>query len=271
MIVKKILLFFFLLIPILSAAQQNNIKYGKTINYTDNNGMKQGHWEKKYDNGNIRYTGSFKNNKPVGEFRRFYKSGTLQSILVYSKDGKSAKATFYYENGKLAAEGKYFGTKKDSIWKYYSFYGGHLSNEESYIKGKKDGYSREYYSDSTISQEKIWKNGTLDGSWRMWFPGKKTRLETQYVNGKLSGPFKTYYPDGTLEISGVYKNDIRIGKWTYTDKETKKTKIINYVDGLPENQDEIDKSFEESMKDFELNKKKYTEPSIEDFRKGVIK
>ena len=191
--------------------------------------------------------------------------------MVYDTDGHSAKATFYYENGRIAATGRYFETKKDSIWKYYSYYSGHLSNEESYNKGQKDGYSREYYSDSTVSQERMWKNGVLDGPWKMWFPGKKLRLETRYSNGKINGTFKTYYPDGTPEISGVYKNDIRIGKWTYTDKETGKTKVINYIGGLPENQDEIDKSFEESMKDFEMNKNKYTEPDIEDFRMGPKK
>jgi antitoxin component YwqK of YwqJK toxin-antitoxin module len=269
--VKKTFLILLFFISLISSAQDNSNKSGETINFTDNKGLKQGYWEKKYENGNIRYTGRFKDNKPVGEFRRYYKSSSLQSVMVYDESGNYAKATFYYENGKIAATGKYFGTKKDNIWKYYSFYGGHLSNEESYNKGKKDGYSREYYSDSTVSQEKMWKNGVLNGPWRMWFPGEKIRLETRYVNGKLNGPFNTYYPDGSQEISGIYNNDIRIGKWTYREKETGKIKIINYIGGLPENQDEIDKSFEESMKDFELNKKKYTEPSIDDFRFGPKK
>jgi antitoxin component YwqK of YwqJK toxin-antitoxin module len=211
--VKKTFLILLFFISLISSAQENSNKSGETINFIDNKGLKQGYWEKKYKNGNVRYTGRFKDNKPVGEFRRYYKSASLQSVMVYDQSGNYAKATFYYENGKIAATGKYFGTKKDKIWKYYSFYGGHLSNEESYNKGKKDGYSREYYSDSTVSQEKMWKNGVLDGPWRMWFPGKKLRLETRYVNGKINGPFKTWmvprkYPAFIRMISGLENGPI---------------------------------------------------------------
>ncbi len=266
---KKInFIIFLLLISLVITAQQKEPETNDISNYTDSNGLKQGNWGKKYSNGNIKYTGKFKDNKPVGEFKRYYENKSLQSVMIYAKDGTSAKTTFYYKNSAIAAEGKYSGTKKDSLWKYYSFYGEHLSNIESYDKGLKNGISREFYEDGTISQERLWKNGILDGKWRMWFPGNKLRLETQYKSGKINGLFKSFYPDGTLEISGNYSDDIRVGKWTHIDKETKKKKYINYIGGLPENQEEIDKSFEESMEIYELNKNKLKDPTIEDFQKN---
>ncbi len=254
----------------ITTAQQKVVEKKAVSNYTDSNGLRQGNWEKKYPNGNIKYTGKFKDNKPTGEFKRYYENKSLQSVMIYNKDGTSAKTTFYYKNGKVAAEGKYLGTKKDSLWKYYSFYGEHLSNIESYNKGLKNGISREFYSDGSISQEKSWENGILDGPWRMWFPGNKPRLETQYKNGKINGLFKSFYPDGTLEISGSYQDDIRAGRWTYIDKETKKKKYISYIGGLPENQDIIDRSFEQSMEIYEMNKGKLKDPTIEDFQKNYI-
>ncbi|GAH37310.1 unnamed protein product, partial [marine sediment metagenome] len=39
------------------------------LNQVDKNGLKQGYWKKYYDNGNIKYEGYFKNDKPTGELK----------------------------------------------------------------------------------------------------------------------------------------------------------------------------------------------------------
>jgi antitoxin component YwqK of YwqJK toxin-antitoxin module len=58
------------------------------INKTDQQGRKQGHWIKKYPKGNTMYEGSFIDDKPVGEFKRFNSNNTLKSILIYSSNSK---------------------------------------------------------------------------------------------------------------------------------------------------------------------------------------
>ena len=62
-------------------------------NKSDQQGRKQGHWIKKYPNENVMYEGFFKDDHPVGEFRRYYEDRTLKSILIFSGDGKEADAT----------------------------------------------------------------------------------------------------------------------------------------------------------------------------------
>ena len=49
------------------------------INKTDQQGRKQGHWIKKYPNDNVMYDGFFKDDHPVGEFRRFFENQSLKS------------------------------------------------------------------------------------------------------------------------------------------------------------------------------------------------
>ena len=66
---KKIL-FFLLLIPFLSLSQ--------TINEVDTKGLKQGVWKKMHTNGNLRYSGQFKNDNPSGIFLYYYSSVELQ-------------------------------------------------------------------------------------------------------------------------------------------------------------------------------------------------
>jgi hypothetical protein len=89
-------------------------------NRTDASGLKQGPWIKKYANGNILYQGAFKDDKPVGEFKRYYEDGTPKAVLSYDESGLKAGAVFFHPDGKRAAEGTYIDKKKEGVWKYYS-------------------------------------------------------------------------------------------------------------------------------------------------------
>ena len=49
-------------------------------NYTDDLGKKQGKWVKKYDGGKIRYTGTFRDDIPIGTFTYFFeRDGGIQA------------------------------------------------------------------------------------------------------------------------------------------------------------------------------------------------
>ena len=160
------------------------------FNQTDENGLKQGFWKKKYANGQVKYRGQFLNDQPTGIFYRFYEKGLLQSLQSFRIDGSSF-VKIYYRNRILAAEGKFSGTRKDSIWKYYSFYGGYLSYIESFKNGQKDGISKKYYEKGDLSQELSWKNGKKEGPWKIWFSSGQLQLTTSFTGGKIDGQFTT--------------------------------------------------------------------------------
>ena len=112
---KNILIFSLLLIPSISFSQQND-----TINKTDKNGRKQGHWIKKYPDGHIQYNGYFKDNQPIGTFKRFFENDTIHSVLIFSDDGKEAMASLYHTNGFIASSGKFVNQLKEGKWKFFS-------------------------------------------------------------------------------------------------------------------------------------------------------
>mgnify|MGYP003309605133 CR=1 FL=1 len=60
-----------------------------SINEVDKKGRKQGEWIKKYDNGVVIYKGEFKDDMPIGEFRRFYETGTLHSVQNHKDNNLS--------------------------------------------------------------------------------------------------------------------------------------------------------------------------------------
>ncbi len=94
---------------------------GSTLNQTDKSGLKQGHWIKKYPDGNVMYDGFFRNDKPVGEFRRYYEDRTIKSLLVFNESGSEALATLYYQNGNVASKGKYINQLKKVPGNFFRF------------------------------------------------------------------------------------------------------------------------------------------------------
>ena len=130
---KVIFLLLTVMIPITFLCAQ------ETINQTDVNGHKQGHWIGKYPNGTIRYEGSFTNDKPVGEWKRFHENGKIKALLHQFPDSDKSLAELFDSNGVRYAKGNFKGTVKDSTWNYYNNL--RLVGKENFSNGLKNGRS----------------------------------------------------------------------------------------------------------------------------------
>src|SRR5665811_1832943 len=138
----------FLAVSVIATCQTDS-----QINKTDQQGRKQGHWIKRYPNENILYDGFFKDDHPVGEFKRFFENQSLKSILLYSSDGREAKATIYHPNGNISSKGTYIVQMKEGKWQFFSeFINGYLICEEYYSGNLKNGPSLKFYPDSTVAE-----------------------------------------------------------------------------------------------------------------------
>ncbi len=228
------------------------------VNQIDENGLKQGFWTKKYRNGVVAYEVTFKDNKPIGDYKRYHENGKINAFLTYDNKGEWADAKLYDENGKIVAQGKYFGKLKDGLWIYS--HNEKKVAEENFKMGKKEGVSKSFFDNGSISEEKNWKAGIENGVWRQYYINGKKRLETRIDNGKRNSAYYLYYQNGRVKIRGRYKNDRMDEKWTYSDVKGKVVKEINYVNGKAENQDELDAEEQEIFKQFEENKKRLKDP-----------
>jgi antitoxin component YwqK of YwqJK toxin-antitoxin module len=113
-----------------------------TQNLTDAAGKKQGPWVKNYPNGKIMYEGTFRDDKPVGLFKRYTEEGVLLSELTYAPGKDEATAVFYYGDGIKAAEGKYVARKKEGLWRFWSAtQPPYLISEEYYHNDTRHGLS----------------------------------------------------------------------------------------------------------------------------------
>ncbi len=242
------------------ATAQIQTKNDTVFNQTGPDGKKQGYWKKTDTKGRIVYRGFFKNGRPVGEFKRYYDDGALKSLLFYHPGNDTVDVTFFYQNGKKAAEGKYYQKKKTGEWKYYSFYEDFLSYVENYKNGIKNGPSIKFYASGDTAEILGFVNGRREGKWEQFFQDGTPKLKALYKNDKLEGPFILYYPSGKKQVSGFYKHNSRDGKWEMFDKNGYVSQTILYHNGIAENADEIDKQQNALLDSLIRNKGRFRDP-----------
>jgi len=203
------------------------------INKTDPEGKKQGHWIKKYPGKSVLYEGYFKDDHPVGEFKRYYEDEKLKSLLIYNSDGTEAAATIYHPNGFIAAKGRYVNQMKEGKWQFFSFiFEGYLISEETYSGNLKNGPSVKFYRDSTIAERINYVNDVRQGDWIRYYPTGEICFKSHLLNGILNGRFEVWFENGQIEFSGQYKNDAREGLWFIYNSDGTIKYSLEYKDGF---------------------------------------
>jgi antitoxin component YwqK of YwqJK toxin-antitoxin module len=237
------------------------------INKPDQQGRKQGHWIKRFPDETIMYEGFFKDDHPVGEFKRYYENKSLKSILFYSDDGKKATAVIFHPNGKVSSKGIYVDQMKEGKWQFFSATAnGYLISEEYYVNNHRNGLSVKFYPDSTIADKVTYVNNVKQGEWIQYYPSGSVWLKTTFKNGKINGSFEVWFANGAIEYSGNYKDDSRDGKWViYNNNGSVKYKL-EYLSGITKDrQMDIDES--DFLDSLENNRGKIADPE----KTGVIK
>lgn len=234
----------------------------EVINYTDINGLKQGKWKKPYKSGRLAYEATFKNDKLIGLYQRFYPSGKLMIEVNYDEK-EAGPVTLFYDNGEISARGFYVNRKvRDSVWYLYDANRYRLS-EIHYKNGVLHGKQIVYWKNGIKCQEKDWVNGKEEGVWQERFENGNDRLKARMINNKRNGLFSVYYPSGRYYLKGHYKNNIREGLWIYYEENGDVKKELHYINGHAENEDEIDRKITKEILEWDEVKGKIPDPNIE--------
>ena len=181
---------------------------------TDAQGRKQGPWSKTWPDGKLRYSGQFKDDKPVGTFHHYNEGGKLTSVQRHAGDGHVSRAEHFHEDGALMATGKYVDQKKDSTWNYYAA-DGKLRKVERYRLGELSGEQVTYYPGGQVAETEVREKSVLHGENRSWFANGNLKTEATYQRGEPEGRMVFYFPDGKKEIEGTMVNGNRDGTWYY--------------------------------------------------------
>jgi len=164
-------------------------------NKTDATGKKQGTWVKYYEDGKTPlYTGTFQNDVPVGEFRYYYPTGKVKSI-VHHETLSRTYAWFYFENEQVMSEGQYLNQRKDSLWKSFDIHG-NLVSKELYKNNKLNGPKEIYYLQDQLETGKL----------------AIAQIET-FLDSLLHGPYMAYFSSGKIKEKGFYDKGMKQGVW----------------------------------------------------------
>jgi antitoxin component YwqK of YwqJK toxin-antitoxin module len=262
---KLVIIMVLVALPGIAFLQTTSNKGDTVFNKLDENGFKQGIWEKYYPNGKLNYSGFFKDDKPVGTLKRYYESGSLKAIMNFDNTGTYAETKLYYEDGQLAAEGYYYNSLKDSLWKYYSYYEGTIISDERYKKGIKNGISHKYYPNGNITEKTEWEGNVKDGVWEQYYEDGSLRLKGSYDYGKLTDDFIVYSSDGSIQIKGHYLEGKRHGKWIFYNEDSSVNFEVNFIHGKAENEEALNRKQQEYFQEIDKNIGRFKEPEPEDF------
>jgi len=132
-------------------------------------GRKEGVWVKYHADGKTPYLkGQYNNNRPEGEYKRFFKTGKIKESGAFGKEHFKGELTRYHTNGKVAYIGSY-------------------NND-----GKESGTIKYYYENGNIELEYVSKNGVIMGELKRYYEnGSLKDVQTFNSQGKSIGT-KTY-------------------------------------------------------------------------------
>lgn len=245
----RIVLFLLLFIPFVVIGQ---------INQTDANGLRQGLWQKKQANGKLIYEGSFKNGKPVGEWKRYHEGGRVKAILNYDSKSDSARARLFDEWGNKVAEGNYLDEQKAGTWVYYRE--NRKIGDEFYINGSKHGIARKYYETGEVWESVEWQNGKQEGKFQVFFKSGEPFFQCKMSNNQRNGLCLTYFQNGKVELEANYKNGLHHGEWKYFDENGKYRYSLKYDEGKLLNPEVRDSIGNLQIKNMEKNRDKMVDP-----------
>lgn len=247
------ILFSILLALILHTGQAQN-----DMNQVDEEGRKQGFWQKEQTNGNVVYEGNFRNDRPVGEFKRYHSNGLLKARLFYPEDSDTIPAELFDNRGKLMAKGTYVEEKKEGEWQY--FQNGQLVSTEVFQNNQKHGISKTYYPTGELFEEIHWKNDLQNGVYRAYFKGGKPYLECSMTDNQRDGACQVYFENGQLELDAFYTKGLRHGDWNYYHPDGTFSHTLNYDLGHLTNPQVLDSIQEIRFNELEKNKSELIDP-----------
>jgi antitoxin component YwqK of YwqJK toxin-antitoxin module len=239
------------------------------FNQTDQKGLKHGWWKGTDAKGQLTYKGYFEHGQPKGTFFRFYEDSTIKARQIYSADGKSVLVTLFYNDGDPAATGKYLNTKRDSTWKFFSFYSGTLSAEETYKDGLRQGRSKKYNEKGNLLEELDYAMDKKNGIWVQYYPDGKKNLSAVYVNDLRNGPYTVWYASGKPEIEGNFVNNLMEGQWKYFDESGKLKFEVAYIHGVAQGKEPYEEEQKALFKKIDESQGKIPEPDETNFMKIV--
>lgn len=162
--------------------------------------------------------------------------GQLQSLTSFNMGVADGTWEYYYANGNMAWKNSFTNGVKSGRWTWY-FENGNPKKVETYANNLKDGEYITYYEgkDSTFRKSEIhYKQGMLDGSYKLFYDNGQVKAEINYKENKEDGESLMYYETGQLAVQQKYKMGVPEGEWREWHDNGQERMVGSFVKGKKE-------------------------------------
>ncbi|RDB35137.1 MAG: toxin-antitoxin system YwqK family antitoxin [Spirobacillus cienkowskii] len=179
------------------------------------NGFVNGFDRNYYESGKIKDESLYKDGIPYGTGIIWYENGNIKSTVIYQNQNGllNIELTEHDENGNIKIIVKAQKIEIKIIYKY--IFDDNIEEEKKekmeqdllkfLVEGKK------YYESGQLKEERLFKNGVLDGEVKNYYESGQLKQEGLFKNGVRDGEYKLYNEDKIMIEKGKYCNDVRCG------------------------------------------------------------
>lgn len=211
---------------------------GADFNVTDARGLKQGRWIRVYPDGQLYYSGSFLDSKPVGHFTFFRENGRVLSEVDHLEGTDKAKAILYREDGTPSHRGQYRTVQVDGEWTQRKTgtwealdKQGRIRITENYLQDALDGVYQAFHSNGNLLESGQYRKGKKSGAWQSYDREGAIRSEELWREGERHGEAVVMQGQGVMLSKGNYDNGMPTGEWSLFNPDGKIRSILTYAEG----------------------------------------
>lgn len=133
--------------------------------------------------GNLTESGILANGKRQGNWAEYHANGLVKTSTSFVDDLREGLRLEMNSSGQLERRMNYHADKLHGEYKEFKY--STLKEERVYQNGKLEGTVKIYYDNGKIMEEGIYKNGTRDGVSKWFDQEGNVTIEYEYKNGQL--------------------------------------------------------------------------------------
>ena len=132
---------------------------------TYEHGRKTGVWLKFHKDGKkVKLKGNYVNNRPSGNYTRYYANGNIKESGSFSEDKQQGTLVKYYKNGQVSYKASFGEDGKESGTVKHYYENGNIQAEYTMLGGKVDGNYKQYNADGTLRFSYVMSKGTVSAT-----------------------------------------------------------------------------------------------------------
>ncbi|SEP72747.1 Antitoxin component YwqK of the YwqJK toxin-antitoxin module [Hyunsoonleella jejuensis] len=211
--------------------------------------IEDGPFVKYFENGQVKTSGHYEDNKKVGDWQDFYETGELKMTYSYTDGKMDTERKSFFKSGIVKTERtlingdkvfkKYFDTGKlhfekkvDGGYAREYFINGNLKSEGQYVDKELSGIWKKYYETGELEWEVAYVDNYKQGRYTQFYKNQNIKVEGENKKDKIHGLEKRYDTNGKLKWEGKYSDGKLHGKWTEYSSDGSNLDDVKFKNGV---------------------------------------